>query len=288
LSCCAIAAVRSQRPCLGAPEHLPHSFAAASDSCDAYVICMGGNDIHGQRCPTGMNFEPITQTCGESSCMDCSPFGIQNLPYPADCYRYIRCTMGTREFDECPAPLMFDRSIANCNRPDLVDCPYNTPIPTEWPTETTPEWPTDTTPEWPTDTTWTPDPWPPTTTEPPGGDRPVCRGQVFHAHPTNCTRFFICMDEVLWESECPEGLYWNQLRNACDLPERAGCIARPPGETVPPTGIPPTDPPLSPPYPTETTLWDSADEQPATAKAEEEEEIKPEPESQPIITDNVE
>jgi len=265
LSCCTIVTVKSQLPCLGAPAHLPHSFAAAPDSCDAYILCMGAQIIRGQRCPAGLLFEPVSQMCGQSSCMECSPFGIQNLPHPSDCYQFIRCTMGTREIDSCPSNLMFDRSIGNCNYPHLVYCPGQ-PIPTEptdfpthpteWPTEPT-EWPTHPTEptDWPTFPT-EPTDWPPFPTEPthpPGA--PVCRGQVFHAHPTNCNRFFMCLDEILWEHECPSNLHWNQLRNACDLPENARCLvgSNPTtSPTQPPTGHP-TEPSLIPP--TYETTW---------------------------------
>jgi hypothetical protein len=277
LSCCVIVAVRSQQPCLGAPQDAPHSFAAAPESCDAYIICMGGQTIRGQRCPANMYFEPRTQTCGQSSCMDCSPFGIQNLPHPDSCAQFIRCTMGTREFATCPSDLLFDRTIGNCNYPQEVYCPgqptYPTD-PTDWPTETPcptdpTYWPPETTTNgWPTDPPWTPEPWPPTT-EPPGGDRPVCRGQVFHAHPTDCTRFFMCMDEVLWEHQCPSDLHWNQIRNACDRPENAGCIVRPPGgSTTPPgTPFPPgTEPPLFPP--TTEPWYEEADEEAAIIQDE--------------------
>jgi len=247
LSCCAVVTVRSQQPCLGAPAHLPHSFAASPESCDAYIICMGGQTIRGQRCPTGLLFEPITQTCGQSSCTDCSPFGIQNLPHPTDCYQFFRCTLGTREVATCPSNLMFDRTIGNCNYPDQVYCPGQPP--TEPPTEETPWPPTEETPWPPTeDTPWPPTeetPWPPIPTDPPGGDTPVCRGQVFHAHPTDCTRFFICLDEVLWAHQCPSNLHWNQLLNACDKPENARCLAQP---TQSPTTQAPTD------FPTEPSL----------------------------------
>lgn len=260
LTCCAIITVRSQQPCLGAPAHLPHSFAAASTHCSAYVICMGGQEIHGERCPDGMLFNAPDQTCGESTCMDCSPFGVQNLPHPTDCSRFVRCTMGVREDAECPNHLLFDRTIGNCNTPEDVYCPGQ-PGPTEAPTEPTdittcpPDVPT----EWPGNPTDPPidpptapptdaPPWPPIPTEPPGGDLPVCRGQVFHAHPTDCTRFFICIDEVLWEHSCRNELHWNQLINVCDLPEFARCLAQPGLPTDPPPPFPPdTEPPLWPP-----------------------------------------
>jgi hypothetical protein len=152
---------------------------------------------------------------------------------------------------------MFDRTIGACNYAHLVQCPGQpTPDP-EYPTDPTddPYWPpTEPTEPWPPIPT--DDPWPPApTTPPPGGDRPECRGngQVFHAHPTNCNLFFMCMGDVLWYGECPPNLHWNQLRNVCDTPANAGCLARPPGGPTDPPGWPtdppqfPTDPPLQPP-----------------------------------------
>jgi len=268
LAFCVLTTVRAQQPCLGAPAYLPHSFVAASQSCDAYVICMGGQTIHGQRCPAGMLFEPISETCGQSSCQDCSRFGIQNLPHPDSCDQFIECIMGTRTFRTCPSPLLFDRTVANCNEPHLVLCPGQ-PTEDPYPTE---EWTTDT---WITDP-WTPDPnptepWPPITDPPPTNppSLPICvpGGQVHHAHPTDCTRFFLCIclhtECTLWEQQCQSKLHWNQIVNVCDYPERAGCLNRPTDAPWPPTDAPwpptdapwppvdPTDPPLFPPTDTE-------------------------------------
>jgi len=258
-----IAAVRAQQPCLGVPQHLPHSFAASAESCDAYVICMGGQVIHGQRCPVPHMFEPVTQTCGQSSCQDCSPFGIQNLPHPDSCEQFIECIMGTRTFRTCPNDLLFDRANGNCNYAHMVYCPGQ-PIPTDpYPTHPTDD-PGFTTDPWITDpwTTeaWTTEAWPtqPPPTSPP--NLPICvpGGQVHHAHPTDCTRFFLCIcvhaECTLWEQQCQSELHWNQLQNVCDHPANAGCLNRPTDSPWPPG--PPgesTDPPLFPPD--ETTLW---------------------------------
>lgn len=191
---------------------------------------MGGNTIIGpeQQCPPGMLFDPPTQSCGETSCMECSPFGIQNLPHPDNCEQFIECILGNRRTQTCPSGLLFDRSVGQCNEAHSVYCPGQPTDPTDWPTYPTdptewPTYPTDPT-EWPTYPT-DPTEWPTyPTTPPPGGDRPVCRGQVFHAHPTDCTRFFLCVSDVLWPHQCPSDLHWNQLRNVCDFPEDAGCI----------------------------------------------------------------
>lgn len=119
---------------------------------------------------------------------------------------------------------MFNRTVGQCNFEHLVYCPLN---PTTTPEPWTPDpW----TPDPWTPDPWTPDPWTPDpwTPAPPGGAEPVCagHGQVFHAHPTDCTRFFICLDyDILWFHRCPNDLHWNQLINACDLPEYARCLA---------------------------------------------------------------
>jgi len=262
LAFCAIATVRAQLPCLGAPQHLPHSFAAAAVSCDSYVICMGGDEIHGQRCPAGLLFEPVSQICGQSSCQECSPFGVQNLPHPDSCNQFIECIMGTRTFRTCPNNLMFDRTVGACNEPHLVYCPgepiTDDPHPTDPTYETAPTGET-----WPTEP-WPTEPWPtePPVTNPPNLPRCVPGGQVHHAHPTDCTRFFLCIcvhtECTLWEQQCTNNFHWNQLVNVCDRPESAGCLNRPTDAPWPP-GPPgePTDPPLFPPP--ESDLWEEAE-----------------------------
>lgn len=248
LSCCALATVRANLPCLGAPTYT-HSFVAAPESCAHYILCMPNGDIfRGSKCDNNNMFDPVRQICGQSSCTDCSPFGIQNLPHPDGCVQYIECVMGTRSIRTCPSNLLFDRRIGQCNFAHEVVCPSDPPTDDPWITDpsdwTSDPWITDPS-DWSSDP-WITDPWNPTPTQPPG-NRPVCMpGQVFHAHPTDCRRFFLCVNLVLWEQECPNNLYWNQLRNTCDLPESAGCIVQPgpPG---------PTEPTLLPPE--TTTMW---------------------------------
>jgi len=266
LSCCALVTVRGQNPCLGAPTYT-HSFAASAESCNHYVICMDGQTIHGQRCPDNFpDFEPTSQSCEISAaCTNCSPFGVQNLPHPDNCSQFIECIMGTREIRECPEGLLFDRTVGNCNLAHNVYCPGEPVTPDPNPTYPTPD-PTDTTLDpWPptptTEDPWPPttiDPWPPTPTPPPGGDLPVCSpvgGQIHHAHPTDCTRFFMCINGMLIPRQCESGLHWNQLRTVCDLPESANCLVGPTTQTPPPFPVDPpvTDPPLNPP-PEETQI----------------------------------
>ncbi len=207
---------------------LHKSFAASPLSCAHYTLCMNNDAIGGpaQQCPFGMNFDPPSQTCvqiSQTTCLECSPFGIQNLPHPDDCIQFVECILGNRRIASCPSGLLFDRTVGQCNEAHLVYCPGQPTDPPTFPTYPTDPFPTDPFPTdpWPTEP-WPTEPWP---TQPPGGGEPVCRGQVFHAHPTDCTRFFMCMDEILWAHQCPSELHWNQLINACDFPEYARCLS---------------------------------------------------------------
>lgn len=153
---------------------------------------MNGQTIRGETCPTGRLFEPRAQLCGSSTCMDCSPFGIQNLPYPLRCDEYIECNMGHRIFRICPNGFLFDRTIGGCNSAHLVTCRDD-----PWMTTTTTEVPVE----------------------------PSCsNGERYHPHPYDCTRFFICVDSILWPQECPNGWHWSKLSNLCTHPEFAGCV----------------------------------------------------------------
>ncbi|XP_037030730.1 peritrophin-1-like [Bradysia coprophila] len=184
-----ITTVHGNQPCLGVPQDRPR-FAASPESCNAYIICMNGQAIPGGRCPEGLLFDAVNEMCSSSSCTDCSPFGIQNLPYPQSCSRFIQCSMGIRTFSACPSGYFFDRTIGFCNHAELVECDDPTI----------------------------------TTTEPPTTDLPECFADgLFHPHPTSCSHFFICVNFDLWEQECAPGLHWNRSQEKCDSPEAAKC-----------------------------------------------------------------
>lgn len=188
--CIVISTVRANQPCLGAPADGP-SFVASPVSCDSYTICWNGQTIHGERCPQNMNFDAVNQLCGSSTCTDCSPFGVQNLPYPKQCGKYISCVMGTRSFRDCPQGTLFDRKIGSCNTAEHVECPDDDTI---------------------------------TTPLPPIEENPTCFADgIFHAHPHSCKRFYICVNFNLWEQECPPGMHWNRIAEQCDDPSVAKC-----------------------------------------------------------------
>lgn len=55
-------------------------------------------------------------------CRLCSPYGIQNIPYPDNCSMYYRCVNGVRTTMTCSDGLLFDRSIGDCNIAQIVIC----------------------------------------------------------------------------------------------------------------------------------------------------------------------
>lgn len=53
-------------------------------------------------------------------------------------------------------------------------------------------------------------------------------GYAIHLpHPTDCTKFFICVWETPVERDCPLGLHFNPQLTVCDFPASAKCRPRP-------------------------------------------------------------
>ncbi len=190
-----IGIVYGDQPCLGAPTDRP-SFVPSPESCDAYILCWNGQTFRGERCPAGLLFDAVHQMCSSSTCTNCSPFGIQNLPHPQFCSRFIECRMGLTTFRDCPNGSMFDRRSGNCVLAEYVDCVDDPSVTT---ISTTP-------------------------TTPPSNELPSCPSDgIFHAHPTSCSHFFICVNFDLWLQECPMGQHWNRNKEECDTPWAAQC-----------------------------------------------------------------
>lgn len=51
------------------------------------------------------------------------------------------------------------------------------------------------------------------------------RSPVQFAHPTDCTRYFRCIQGNARELSCPQNMHWNAANNKCDFQERAGCMS---------------------------------------------------------------
>lgn len=169
-------------------------------SCNQYVACyQGRSEI--EHCNAGRHINPLTQQCAPAGTVDCTQCGLNgnvNRPHPSVCQRFYECIFGWRYERTCPPGFMFDRRVGSCNREHLVDCTPENPNP----------------------------PGQPGPGQPGGPALPVCipNGQVHHGHPTDCSRYFQCINGVLHERVCPAGHHWSERRMACDLIANAACI----------------------------------------------------------------
>lgn len=185
-----------QQACLGASFN-QLVLSPSPRSCNQYVACFQGRaDL--EHCNPGRHYNAQTQQCGTAGSIDCTRCGTNgnvNLPHPTVCQRYFECIFGWRTERICPNGFLFDRQVGSCNRGHLVNC-----NPTE--------------------------PNPPGQPNPPNVPLPVCipGGQVHHGHPTDCTRFFQCINGVLHHRVCPNGHHWSERRMACDTIANAGCF----------------------------------------------------------------
>lgn len=191
--------------CVGAPEERFY-FSNSPQSCSKYILCLEGKSHIGE-CDEGLHFDVGQQGCANAQFVDCTrcgPFGFVKLPHEQECGSYYECTFGQRKLRTCPPGHLFDREVGSCNREDLVSSCPGDDIETETPPSLRPS------------------------QEDPGLDDPFeisCEtGQVHHAHPSDCTKYFLCIRGQLWEHVCPSALNWNERAMACDMPERSGCL----------------------------------------------------------------
>lgn len=53
---------------------------------------------------------------------------------------------------------------------------------------------------------------------------PRCGGSAqFLADPTNCSRYYNCIGGTAFVMNCPEGYFWNEDKQQCDVPAMARC-----------------------------------------------------------------
>lgn len=100
------------------------NFVRNSASCRSYFLCVDGKPV-ANSCPTDLYFNPVQQICDVQDrvdCIQCSPFGVQQLPHPHDCSKYYLCVSGIRTMRICGSGLLFDPRIGDCNLERLVDC----------------------------------------------------------------------------------------------------------------------------------------------------------------------
>ncbi|EAT42290.1 AAEL006159-PA [Aedes aegypti] len=107
------------------------------------------------------------------------------VPLPGSSTLYIACSSGVTVFRKCSNELLFDIKTNQCIHP-MADRASRQIV----------QCPEDFNPSFPT----------------------------FIPHPTDCARYFICVEDVAHEYHCPTGTKFNPAINVCDLPENVNCF----------------------------------------------------------------
>jgi hypothetical protein len=175
---------------LGCPStglaFLPHE-----DDCNLYYICFNGmrtlmtcpNDLHwsteANRC-----MDPDEAGCDEGA-VECPATGIEQIPDPEDCERFILCINGFEIPLSCGPGLHFSPSERACMSPEDAECEE----PNQW--------------------------------KCPEVDTPGVI--VFIPNTEDCTMYYLCWQGNEIPLRCGAGLHWSISENRCLPPDEAKC-----------------------------------------------------------------
>lgn len=215
------------------------SYFPSSTDCSQYYHCDALGQAVQMNCPPGLEFHPIELTCdwpngfcsiGQTSteistgpteepettiepeineeCPDeDNPAKPVHLPHPTDCNKFFKCLGGVAFEHLCPEGQHWSIDNNWCDFPENANCPLST-------TESTGT----------TDGTINP------TTTPEPELHPDCpadddkENPTLLPNPTDCSKFFKCLEGVAFEHDCPEGQHWSVVNSWCDFPENANCV----------------------------------------------------------------
>ncbi|CAG0923349.1 unnamed protein product [Notodromas monacha] len=189
-------------------------FIKESGYAGAMVWAIDMDDFHG--------------ICGEKNALmkllydNLRDFSVPSVPPPAPDTRPEWARPPKPEVD--PIETISSASKPKPSRPDSTQVKTSSSAPQSTTTATT----TQETKTTVTTTTTTKKKETPTTTEASPAEKPfegkapenekppvICNSDGFIAHPTNCSKFFRCTDNQLWEFSCPDGLVWDPEKNNC-------------------------------------------------------------------------
>ncbi|XP_059479869.1 probable chitinase 10 [Neocloeon triangulifer] len=157
----------------------------------------------------------------------------EHHPDRNNCNGYYRCIQGKLKREFCAGGLHWNPTLHACDWPRKAGCQADQNVPTTsapwWPQQPPTVATTTTTTERPNEW-WTPSTETsqqivegrPTTSAPPKS----CVSGSYDANPSDCGKFFICVNGRQTSQNCATGLHWNQDKKYCDWPSNVQCQAR--------------------------------------------------------------
>ncbi|UYV70525.1 hypothetical protein LAZ67_7003416 [Cordylochernes scorpioides] len=142
--------------------------------------------------PSCRNRVQPTQPPGEFTC----PQSRGLFPNAVNCSTFYHCDHGLAHLKSCPASLVFNQALENCDWPENVrNCSGGTDTPPDGDCE-----------------------------EVPDAECPPCTCRV--KDTLSCSHFVECQTGRGCRKKCPMGLDFNPESMVCDLPSNVGCRAR--------------------------------------------------------------
>uniref|UniRef100_A0A182MCM9 Chitin-binding type-2 domain-containing protein n=1 Tax=Anopheles culicifacies TaxID=139723 RepID=A0A182MCM9_9DIPT len=92
--------------------------------CGSYFYCFEGKSYYGI-CGPGHQFDESRQSCLQASVSECFPCpvsGTINMPHPTSCQKFVLCFLGVANERECPAGLLFNQALRQCDLSANVVC----------------------------------------------------------------------------------------------------------------------------------------------------------------------
>ncbi|XP_058064606.1 LOW QUALITY PROTEIN: uncharacterized protein LOC131214247 [Anopheles bellator] len=179
-------------------------------ACNQYYICVDQIG-YSLLCPEGLWFDAQYQRCGRPGQVYCPLVPIVTTPDPFEvcdgvqeggllrnefyCYRYFQCKDGVPYPMICRAGLWFDQERQVCDEPSNVQCFLR-----------------------------------PGQAEPPVATPGICVGVPNGQFTRNwnfCNQYYLCVDQVGWAQICPDGLWYDEDRQICDLIANVQCPMSP-------------------------------------------------------------
>lgn len=102
------------------------SFQPNVRDCSAFFYCNANGFADPGRCPSPYVFNRITQACDWAQNVQCFQCPVDQpvaqIAVEDSCNQFIRCIHLVPTFLTCPSDLLFDRTLRDCNLPNLVQC----------------------------------------------------------------------------------------------------------------------------------------------------------------------